>query len=211
MRVRVCLSSVESSFMGQALCQLHYTQRLKDLYLLAPDAKGCPHSGGVHTFTMTGEHTHVIAWLNLFAEEYPILHVLLRPLFKEIRDTQLNKPMGATRLNHFKYIEPAELWKAFDNYSNFQLDQTPIAGRYYWVGKDGKFYQPKAEYIMGTTRKCKVLVKTEMDPNVLVQPLPQIVPFCSKGDYAELSKEVMQEPVVLYMPEELFERVNFDL
>ncbi|MEM0550476.1 MULTISPECIES: hypothetical protein [Aeromonas] len=63
------LSAPQHSITGRAIHQLMY--RNQDLYEMAPNPSGTPHTGGEHSFCIKGSRQEVNAWLDLFAEAYP--------------------------------------------------------------------------------------------------------------------------------------------
>ncbi|WNV46021.1 hypothetical protein [Aeromonas phage AerS_266] len=81
--VRVDLTAPQVSVTGKALFHLLYNNY--DLYQLAPDATGCPHHGGEHSFAMVGPRQEVISWLDLFAEEYPTTKNMVEYVKNHIR------------------------------------------------------------------------------------------------------------------------------
>lgn len=72
MKVLVDLSSPEqhpTSWMPKAMRALWYRNNgLLDLI----NPRGCPNNGCEHTFHFSAERADVVAWLDLFVEEYPL-------------------------------------------------------------------------------------------------------------------------------------------
>lgn len=81
--VRVDLSAPQVSVTGKALFHLLYNN--DQLFKMAPNHTGCPHHGGEHSFSITGPRQDVIAWLDLFAEEYPTVNNMVKHVKAHIR------------------------------------------------------------------------------------------------------------------------------
>ena len=103
---KVELTMGESTRFGRTLFDFWYrNQSLQDL---APGLTGCPHNGGEHTCSITGEYDDLIAFLELYVDAYPeiareigLLRLVLRP--------NTDKPIKLKRQCH----EAAEylLWR----------------------------------------------------------------------------------------------------
>lgn len=59
-----------SSAMPRAIRELYYAHRNDGLLSLV-NSYGCPHSGGQHKFRFNGERKDVVAWLDLFLDQFP--------------------------------------------------------------------------------------------------------------------------------------------
>lgn len=81
--VRVDLTAPQNSMTGRVLHRLLYNNQ--DLYDMAPNAGGCPHNGGEHSFYLTGPRLEVIAWLDLFKDIYPTTAVMVDTVKGHIR------------------------------------------------------------------------------------------------------------------------------
>jgi hypothetical protein len=93
MKVHLNLTSPEQHYksaMPKALRDLHYGR--SGLISLI-DHTGCPNNGGQHTLTVSGERQEVVAWLDLFLEQYPETKPEVDILKRNIRREFINSPL----------------------------------------------------------------------------------------------------------------------
>jgi hypothetical protein len=98
MKVTVVLSAPEhhkTSHMPYALRRMYFGQ---DGLSRLIDMSGYPNNGGQHTCTISGERTDIIAWLDLFLEEYPDTKPEIDTLKKHIRHEFIKSPSGHCRI-----------------------------------------------------------------------------------------------------------------
>lgn len=82
-KVLVQLSAPERTELGKVLFRLYYTSG-RTLLDLAPGQSGYPHNGGEHTLFLEGERKDILAWLELFIEQYPVIRKPVAWLFQDI-------------------------------------------------------------------------------------------------------------------------------
>lgn len=80
----------KTSHMPYALRQLHYHN---DELSRIINMQGCPNTGGRHTCTVRGERADVVAWLDLFLEEYPDTKPEIDIIKRTIRREFINSPL----------------------------------------------------------------------------------------------------------------------
>ena len=96
--VRVDLSAPQDSVTGRVLHKLMYNNT--SLYELAPNPSGCPHNGGEHTLSITGSRVDVNAWLDLLAETYPEVRIMVINVKRKIHKEFLSGAWrGCNRIN----------------------------------------------------------------------------------------------------------------
>lgn len=84
-----------TSAMPKVLHDLYYH---RDGLLSMINHHGCPHNGGQHTCTVSGERADVVAWLDLFLEQYPEVQPEIDVIKRTIRREFINSPL-TTRLH----------------------------------------------------------------------------------------------------------------
>lgn len=92
MNFRIDLSSPEHherSGMPKALRDMYYGN---DTIRTLIKSAGSPHNGGQHTLTIWGERREVIAWLDLFNEEYNNVQQEIAIIKNEIRKAFVRQP-----------------------------------------------------------------------------------------------------------------------
>lgn len=93
MKVTVVLSAPEhhkTSHMPFALRQMYYGG---DTLTRLIDMSGYPNNGGQHTCTISGDRADVVAWLDLFLEEYPDAKPEIDIIKRAIRREFINSPL----------------------------------------------------------------------------------------------------------------------
>lgn len=93
MEVTVVLSVPEhhkTSHMPYAIRQMHYgNDNLSGMISMS----GYPNNGGQHTCTIWGDRADVVAWLDLFLEEYPDTKPEIDIIKRTIRREFINSPL----------------------------------------------------------------------------------------------------------------------
>ena len=95
--VYVDLSAPEShasSAMPKALRDLYYSGKRGDTLLSLIESTGYPHNGGSHTLKVFGKRYDVVAWLDLFLDQYPDTKPEIDIIKKTIRTRFLHEPDG---------------------------------------------------------------------------------------------------------------------
>jgi len=83
--------------MPEALHDLYYLGKdSESLLKMGLDNSGSPHNGGFHTLTVWGSHEDVIAWLDLFKEQYPKTEPEIAIIKDRIQKTLQYDPFAET-------------------------------------------------------------------------------------------------------------------
>lgn len=100
MKVTVVLTSPiyhHHSAMPKALHDLYYLGNDSgSLLKMGLETSGSPHHGGEHTLSVWGQHDDVLAWLDLFKEQYPDTELEIAILKNRIETYLKHHPQATT-------------------------------------------------------------------------------------------------------------------
>lgn len=126
MEVTLNLSAPEhhdTSHMPRALRNLFY---YKDDLCRAIDLYGRPNTGGQHRCTVVGKRADVVAWLDLFLEEFPDTKPEIDTVKRHIRQSFIRNPDGKTL-----HVTLADFTRQHVYQGGF------ISAPWFWVPEDG--------------------------------------------------------------------------